>query len=297
MAERYCAHPKRRVFPHVPGAQLMGAHELGATVGAWNSMVRRARMTDRQKLAALVVSSYADPDGRGIHCGVTRLAVDLGASYRTAQRYLSWLREVGLIELVREGNRRKRLSDEYRLILGPDVLEHLEVLNPDSYDDARTELRAARSGRRDQASPKNGVQSEAEVARIEDDQASPRVSYKEGDQASNEAPSGVTQGVPPPSNYTSPNRSTSPADDEDLRTDVAVGGAPADFPKPDSPLKCVHKLSGATRADGRPVCALCRVEEARALGIHRFAAQRPPPDPPSGQHLAPVIPLDSRRTS
>lgn len=274
----------------------MGAHELGATVGTWNSMVRRARMTDRQKLASLVVSSYADPDGTGIHCGVTRLAVDLGASYRTAQRYLSWLREIGLIELVREGNRRKRLSDEYRLILGPDVLEHLEVLDPGSYDDARTELRAARSNRRDQASPKDGVRSEASMARTEEDQASPGVSYKEGDQASNGAPSGVTQGVPPPSNYTSPNRSTSPADDEDLRTDVAVGGEPADSPKPDSPSKCGHGLSGATRADGRPACALCRVEEDRALGVHRFAPARPANPPPPGW-IAPVIDLQTRETS
>lgn len=289
----------------------MGAHELGATVGAWNSMVRRARMTDRQKLSALVVSSYADPDGTGIHCGVTRLAVDLGASYRTAQRYLSWLREVGLIELVREGNRRKRLSDEYRLILGPDVLEHLEVLDPGSYDDARTELRAARSSRRDQASPKNGVQSEASAARIEGHQASPRVSYKEGDQASNGAPSGVTQGVPPPSNYTSPNRSTSPADDEDPRTAVTLAREPEEPTKPEpSPrsTKCpTHGLGGGMRPDGLPECTFCRRE-------HRTGPPKPDPPPNrpgrcghtplpgkdrcrtcAAERIAPVIRLDSRR--
>lgn len=289
----------------------MGAHELGATVGAWNSMVRRARLTDRQKLSALVVSSYADPDGTGIHCGVTRLAVDLGASYRTAQRYLAWLREVGLIELVREGNRRKRLSDEYRLILGPDVLEHLEVLNPDSYDDARTELRAARSNRRDQASPKDGVQSEAQMARTEKDQASPGVSYKEGDQASNRAPSGVTQGVPPPSNYTSPNRSTSPADDEDPRTAVTLAREPEEPTNPEpSPrsTKCpTHGLGGGVRPDGLPECTFCRREQRTGP---------PEPDPPpnrpgrcdhtplpgkdrcricTAERLAPVIRLDSRR--
>lgn len=287
----------------------MGAHELGASVGAWNSLVRRARMTDRQKLAALVVSSYADPDGTGIHCGVTRLAVDLGASYRTAQRYLSWLREVGLIELVREGNRRKRLSDEYRLILGPDVLEHLEVLDPDRYNEARGELRDARSAasnqrdqasprmasdNRDQASPKNGVQSGA----FADDQASPRVSYKTSDQASNSTRSGVTQDVPPPTNYTSPGSSTSPADDEDLRTAVTGPREIPEDPTPDSPPKCGHgiKVKTATRADGRPSCALCRVEQDRQAGIRRLAAQRPPPDPPSGR-IAPVIDLQTRRNA
>lgn len=198
----------------------MGTHELGATVGAWNALIRRTRMADRQKLAALVVSSYADTDGTGIHCGVARLAVDLGASYRTAQRYLAWLREVGLIELVREGNRRKRLSDEYRLIIGPDVLEHLEVLAPDTYEEARTDMREART-RRNQAPPKNDAQSAPESAYATDDQASPKVSSKDGDQASNEAPSGVTLDVPPPTSNTSPSRSTSPTTVmADLRTAV-----------------------------------------------------------------------------
>jgi hypothetical protein len=40
--------------------------ELGITVGKWNALVRRARMTDKQKLSALLISSYADPDGTGM---------------------------------------------------------------------------------------------------------------------------------------------------------------------------------------------------------------------------------------
>ena len=274
------------------------AHELGAAVGAWNALVRRARMADRQKLAALVISSYADTDGTGIHCGVARLAVDLGASYRTAQRYLSWLREVGLIELVREGNRRRKLSDEYRLIIGPDVMEHLEVLAPDSYDDARREVREARqrtTGRRDQASakvtpdepvdnsdqasPMDGVQS----AGTAEDQASPKVSSKESDQAPNPVRSGVTQDVPPPTKNTSPRRSTSPADEQDLRTAVTgprvkPGPNPISSPRP---KRCDHGLTGAVRADGLPVCALCR----------RAVASRP------DERLAPVVDLRTREVS
>jgi DNA-binding transcriptional ArsR family regulator len=270
----------------------MTAHELGTTVGAWNSLVRRARMADKQKLAALLVSSYADPDGTGIHCGVARLAVDLGASYRTAQRYLSWLREVGLIELVREGNRRRRLSDEYRLIIGPDVMEHIDVLHPDAYESARSELRDARSSRRDQASsrvasdrpsnrtdqasPKNGVRSGGPGR----DQASSRVSYKDRDQASNEGRSGVTQDVPPPNRRTSPKRSTSPADDEDLS--AAVTPSRATPPRTPAPKKCPDGLSAAVRPDGKPECPICRRRQARP-GIE--------------VPLAPVIPLDSRRIS
>jgi len=140
--------------------------------------------------------------------------------------------ETGLIELVREGNRRRRLSDEYRLIIGPDVLEHLEVLDPDSYDDARSELRDARSAKRDQASPKNGVQSAANSPVAKDDQASPGVTYKDGDQASNSTRSGVTLDVPPPTKNTSPKRSTSPADERNLRTAVTGPRASQSEPAP-----------------------------------------------------------------
>jgi DNA-binding transcriptional ArsR family regulator len=231
----------------------MAAHELGATVGAWNALVRRTRMADRQKLAALVVSSYADTDGTGIHCGVTRLAVDLGASYRTAQRYLAWLREVGLIELVREGNRRKRLSDEYRLIIGPDVLEHLEVLAPDTYEEARTDMREART-KRNQATPKNDAQSAPESVPTADDQASPKVSSKTSDQASNGAPSGVTLGVPPPTSNTSPSRSTSPTTAmADLRT--AVTGPRASPDRKPAPVVALFPDS-ANAPDEKPYRAL-----------------------------------------
>lgn len=293
----------------------MAAHELGATVGAWNALVRRARMADRQKLAALLFSSYADPDGTGIHCGVARLAVDLGASYRTAQRYLSWLRDVGLIELVREGNRRRRLSDEYRLIIGPDILEHLEVLDPDRYNEARDDLRDGRQ-KRNQASPKNDVRSSAESVSVAGDQASPKASYKDRDQASNETRSGVTQDVPPPTKNTSPKRSTSPTDDEDPRTAVTGPRASHEEPTPDSsprPKKCTHGLGGGLRTDGQPECALCRREQ-------RTGPPPPePPDPPpnrprrcdhtplpgkdrcrvcaADQDIAPVIDLNSRRTA
>lgn len=287
----------------------MAAHELGADLGAWNALVRRSRITDRQKLAALVVSSYADPDGTGIHCGVTRLAVDLGVSYRTAQRYLSWLRQVGLLELVREGNRRKRLSDEYRLIIGPDILEHFEVLDPGRYEEMRTDLRDARS-KRDQASPKNDAQSALESAAAEMDQASPMASYKDGDQASNSASSGVTQGVPPPSNITFPSRSTFPADERDLRT--AVTGPRANPDRTPTPSRCpTHHIPLKPRADGEEACALCRVDLRRAGPPPPEPDPPPPPRPPRcehgltadrcgtclAEHIAPVIDLSTRRAS
>jgi len=269
----------------------MTAHELGATVGAWNALVRRARIADRRKLAALVVSSYADADGRGIHCGVSRLAVDLGCSYRTAQRYLSWLREVGLIELVREGNRRLRRSDEYRLIIGPDIMEHLEVLDPDSYSDLRGELMDARYGT-NQRTPKvtsNSAESEDTQDVLESvpgggDQTTTMVSSEVRDQRTKSVRSEDIQGVPPPSSNTSPVKITSPADDEDLRTAV-TGPRASPEPNPAS-AKCVDGLSAAMRPDGKPECPICRRRLSRP-GIE----VPPPPE----ERLATVTPIRSRR--
>jgi DNA-binding transcriptional ArsR family regulator len=125
---------------------------LGASPGKWNALVRRARLTDRQKLAALTVGSYADSDGTGIHVGAARFGVDMGVSYRTARRYLAWLREVGLIELVRAGNRRRGWSDEYRLILDAAKHAHLDIPEGDEYrkivDEVNGANQSSQKGRR-----------------------------------------------------------------------------------------------------------------------------------------------------
>lgn len=109
------------------------ADDRGVTQGAWMDMVRRSRISREIKLAMLAFGSYANADGTGIYCGVARLAADCGISYRTAGRYLSWGRRVGLVELVKRGNRRRRQADEYRLIVGPDLLQQVTIPDPDEY--------------------------------------------------------------------------------------------------------------------------------------------------------------------
>ena len=122
---------------------MRGGEDYGATAGAWLDLVRRARWANhRLKLAAVVIGSYAAADGTDVHCGVARLALDAEIGYSTARKYLAELRRIGLIELVSRVRRRGR-SDEYRLILGPDVLEHLEVPDPETYRREAREVRAA----------------------------------------------------------------------------------------------------------------------------------------------------------
>ena len=101
-----------------------------ARVNDWVNVVRRAQLGPTVKLAALIIASYANPDGSKVFPGIARLAVQCGIDYRTAQRALSTLRNVGLIRLVRRGARRNGLADEYRLTLAEDLLDRCDVPSP-----------------------------------------------------------------------------------------------------------------------------------------------------------------------
>jgi hypothetical protein len=129
------------------------SEDYGVPLGTWYRLVRRARIGDaRKKSAALVIASYADTDGTSVKCGIARLAVDCEMGYSTARRYLAWLREVGLIELVRLGNRKAKRADEYRLTIGPDTEKALNVLDEGEYrelvDGMKATNRVGEKGRR-----------------------------------------------------------------------------------------------------------------------------------------------------
>jgi hypothetical protein len=305
----------------------INAHELGASLGEWNALVRRARISDRQKLAALTVSTYADADGTGIILSVARFAVDLDVSYSTARRFLTWLREVGLLEMTRAGNRRKGTASEYRLIIGTGVLDHIEVLSPTDLkafadgkreaERSHTRTRTERKRKADQRSHGMSVEKPADEVDSEPDQRSPKPSVK----APINAQTDHDQRSPLDDLHTfpyAPSRQDLPsrADDEDLGTDVTGPRASHEEPTSDSsprPKKCTHGLGGGLRTDGQPECALCRREQR---------AGPPPPEPPdpppnrprrcdhtplpgkdrcrvcaADQDIAPVIDLNSRRTA
>jgi DNA-binding transcriptional ArsR family regulator len=66
---------------------------------------------------AMVMATYANPDGTRIFPGEQRLADDIGVSRSTVTRALARLRSEGWVEKVREGNSRSGKADEYRLRL------------------------------------------------------------------------------------------------------------------------------------------------------------------------------------
>jgi DNA-binding transcriptional ArsR family regulator len=260
-------------------------HDLGVSLGQWNAMVRRARLTDRQKLAALVISSYANTSGTGIHCGAARFAVDIGASYSTARRYLAWLRDVGLIELVRAGSSKAKRADEYRLILGPDLLERIEVLDPARYKALSQDIREANKDgqkvrkERAKAVHERSAKVSAHDGEDGDYERSARVSAQDAMSAQTGLHERSPMGEPPPVTQHLPKEVHAPSNTGDGvdRTELALRG-PSDSKPTISPTRCSHGLSRAARADGRPACALCRV-----------AQDRPATALPPAGHLAPVI--------
>ncbi|MBW0270758.1 hypothetical protein ATM97_06985 [Nocardia sp. MH4] len=96
----------------------------------WQRIVRRIKMQTTTKLVALLMSTYANADGSHIVCGVVRLVMVTDTSKATIVRHLELLRDMGLIERVKQGNRHSGDSDEYRLTVPSNVLD-LPMLDPD----------------------------------------------------------------------------------------------------------------------------------------------------------------------
>lgn len=272
-------------------------------LGQWNGLIRRARISRDYKVAALTMSSYADPDGTGIRLSVARYAVDLDVSYSTARRYMTWLRKVGLLEMTRAGNRRKGTASEYRLILGPDVMEVLEVLSPSEHKRRADEMREAeRDGTRgrtakakakDQRSPEMSVDRDPLEADTDPDHRSPGRALMEPINAQ----MGVDQRSPwmtytPFRKHLSVKDRPSRADEEDLCT-AAHPSRESDEEPPEvesqpRPTKCPDGLSAAMRRDGKPECPICR----RRLSRPGIEIPPPPED-----RIAPVIDLRTREVS
>src|SRR5260370_31570300 len=95
-------------------------------------------------LVALLLASYADPDGTRIYAGVARLAIQGGLSYRTAQRELARLRAMGLIERMPRTGARRGWMACYRLILAADLLDRCDVPTPAAEDPPVAALRSHR---------------------------------------------------------------------------------------------------------------------------------------------------------
>ena len=97
----------------------------------WERIVRRCILGRQTKLVALVLATYASPDGSNVRPGVERLAAvcDMGES--TVRRHVTALLAAGLIERVGNGGGPRKLAAVYRLTVPEDLLETVPMLDPD----------------------------------------------------------------------------------------------------------------------------------------------------------------------
>lgn len=96
----------------------------------WERVLRRVQMPSGAKFLALMMATYADQNGSRVRPGVERLARVMCMSEPTVKRSLSTLRDLGLIERTKQGNRHAGLADEYRLTVPSTLLDH-PMLDPD----------------------------------------------------------------------------------------------------------------------------------------------------------------------
>lgn len=118
----------------------------------WTDIVRRAQFdkavpgthpgtyikASTVTMVAIVMASYANPDGTRVFPGVALLAADCKIGYSVAGRCVKGLRDLGLIERVRRAVRRnprsdRERTDEYRLAIPEDLLERLFVPTPSDH--------------------------------------------------------------------------------------------------------------------------------------------------------------------
>jgi DNA-binding transcriptional ArsR family regulator len=112
----------------------------------WERVLRRVRLGSPTKAVALALATYADRDGSSVRPGVARLSAVTELSERSVRNALTRLRDLGLIERTREGSRngRRALTDEHRLAIPVDLLERVELLDPDESPAPPAGDRAAR---------------------------------------------------------------------------------------------------------------------------------------------------------
>lgn len=96
----------------------------------WERIVRRMRMASGTKYLAVVLATYADQDGTRVRPGVECLARVMCVSEKTVKRALSDLRDMGLIQRTKQGNRHAGLADEYRLV-HPSNMADRPMLDPE----------------------------------------------------------------------------------------------------------------------------------------------------------------------
>lgn len=245
-------------------------------LGYWTSFVRRARIGEKRKLAALLVGTYANPDGTSVKCGIARIAADLECGYSTARRLLAWLRQADLLELVRPGNHKAKRADEYRLIVGP-AARNLDVPDEADYRSLVEEISAMNRGREKDyrlRSDKASADATDLDAHSAEDSALTLASAEKAICAQSGDHLRSPMGERPPSNNHLPVRAPSTGE-----------------PAPRTPGR-PPTSSSATSERNSLTDPLTPAQDQQGESLPHASARGP-----SAPRLADVIPIDSRRTA
>lgn len=107
-------------------------HLMPAARFDWERVVRAADLPTSVKCVALILATYASKDGGHVRPSIITVADHMRTSERTVNRAMVTLREAGLIERVRRGNRwadsSAHRTDLHRLTVPEGVLFMPELL-------------------------------------------------------------------------------------------------------------------------------------------------------------------------
>lgn len=245
----------------------------------WERLLRRIVMPWRVKSFALLLSTYADPDGTRVRPGVDILAAVTGKSKSTVQRLLKELRDdYGLIEQISRGGGRggRGKVTSYRLAVPTDLLDRVEMLLPgDRPARMNGHLVTVQSGQSEvaqvtpqspvptaNASPLNGHSDDTSMANGNDFHQSQGTLQSPLRGQKNGLRCHPGDRLPP----TRPTTTDHPTDQDPAQPDTAPGDQPerpidhgeGEVTPLAEPERCEHNLIRRYRPDGSPTCALCR---------------------------------------
>lgn len=184
----------------------------------WERIVRRCRIPAQTKFVAYTLAQYGDHNGQGIRPGLERLAAVCEMGERTIKRHLAALIGLGLIERLANGGGRNQRASVYRLTVPEDLLERVDLLNPDEVTQANRVAPVA------SAQPVDNSGTQATTVASVPDPWKTELGPSETELGPSEALTRATQvahhqGDHPrvSTNQTSPEVSTSPVDPQPLR--------------------------------------------------------------------------------
>ena len=250
----------------------------------WEAIIRRLNLSMKTSYVALVMATYADPDGTRIRPTAPELAAAARMGESTVARYVRELRTAGLIVKTRRGGGRNGTGrpNEYRLTVPLDLLERFEIrpLGPARIRVVPTDSPLTQGEQSNEDSPLSQSERSNSPSPV-DNSDSPLTlvsaqtpTPQDFDRSKNTVTESLTaqsdaltahpwvtdyrpQDLPPrpttTPDPTQPSTARDPADDE--HPQIPAGEL--------KPAKCVHGLPAHIR-DGQPSCPLCRRAPAGA---------------------------------